>query len=208
MTRRSNADLSGATRAALLDQAREAFAAHGYAAAPLDDLVRAAGLTKGALYHHFGSKQGLFMAVVEALDADIMAKVRQALPARSPSRGAFLQACRIWLEATLDPGVRRILLLDCPAVLGHRATRDLDAATSIQPLMQALGELRAAGELRAVDAEATAHLLNGALYDAALWIGENARPAEALERAMKALELLVSGLAPAPKPRRARPQRR
>lgn len=205
MARRSNAQLSEATRDALLDSARAAFAEHGYADAPLEDLLRGTGLSKGALYHHFGSKQGLFIAVVEAIDAQIVARIRAAVPEHEVTRAAFIEACRIYLQATLEPGVRRILLLDCPAVLGYRATRELDAQTSIKPIADALAALAAAGEIGAIDAEATAHLINGALYDAALWIGESERPRQALDRAMVAFERLLSGLAPPSQTAQPRP---
>jgi AcrR family transcriptional regulator len=197
MARRSNAQLSEATRGALLESARAAFAEHGFADAPLEDLLRDTGLSKGALYHHFGSKQGLFIAVVQAIDAQIVARIRAAVPEHAVTRAAFIAACRIYLQATLEPGVRRILLLDCPAVLGYRATRELDAQTSIKPIAEVLVALAAAGEVGEIDAEATAHLINGALYDAALWIGDSKRPRQALDRAMLAFERLLSGLAPA-----------
>lgn len=203
MARSTNAELSDATRAALLAEARAAFAEHGYADAPIDAVVRAAGLTKGALYHHFGSKQALFMAVVRALDAEIESRVRKALPRPPTTRAEFVEACRLFLEATLDPGVRRILLLDCPAVLGHRAVREFDAESSIRPLVDALRALEDAGAIAPIDHEAAAHLVNGALYDGALWIGEQAHPKQALQRVVSTLAVLVEGLAPRPA-RRAR----
>jgi AcrR family transcriptional regulator len=198
MARHSNAELSEASRDALLSGARAAFAEHGYSAAPLEELVRHAGLTKGALYHHFGSKKGLFVAVVKAIDAEIVARIRAQVPEHPVTRAGFLKACRLYLEATLEPGVRRILLLECPAVLGYRATRELDAESSIRPIAELLQELVRAKQLSAMDTEATAHLINGALYDAALWIGESARPRQALDRAMHAFEKLMAGLARKP----------
>ncbi|MCE3003728.1 MAG: TetR/AcrR family transcriptional regulator [Xanthomonadaceae bacterium] len=203
MPRRSNAELSESTRASLLARATEAFAAHGYADAPLDELVRAAGLTKGALYHHFGSKQGLFEAVMASLDARITQRIEAALPPGAPTLGALEAACRAWLEAMLDAGARRILLLDGPAVLGHRAVRELDATSSIRPLAALLDELRHAGTIDpAIDAEPTAHLLAGALYEAALWIGEQPQPKRALPRAMAGVARMLGALAPPATPRR------
>ncbi len=194
MRRRSNAELSEASREALLAGARAAFARHGYANAPLEELVRAAGLTKGALYHHFGSKQGLFIAVVQAIDAEILAQVRAEVPERPATRAGFVHACRLYLEAMLEPGVRRILLIDCPAVLGYRAMRELEIESSIRPIAEMLDALVESGEVVALDTEATAHLINGALYDAALWIGDDPRPRQALDRAVQAFETLLAGL--------------
>jgi AcrR family transcriptional regulator len=203
MPRRSNAELSETSREALLAGARAAFARHGYADAPLESLVREAGLTKGALYHHFGSKQGLFVAVVKAIDAEILARVQAEAPEQPATRAAFVKACRLYLEALLDPGVRRILLIDCPAVLGHRAMRELEIESSIRPIAAMLDALVESGELAPLDTEATAHLLNGALYDAALWTGDSPQPLQALERAARALETLIAGLR-APPPLSAR----
>ncbi len=203
MPRRSNAELTETTRASLLARAREAFAAHGYADAPLDELVRAAGLTKGALYHHFGSKQGLFEAVLRDLDAQVARQVEGAMPQGGATLDDLAAGCRRWLEAMLDPGARRILLLDAPAVLGHRAAREFDDASSIKPLVALLDALRASGEVdEKVDPEPTAHLLAGALYEAALWIGEQAAPRRALARAMEGVQRMLAGLAPSPAPAR------
>lgn len=199
MPRRSNAELTESTRANLVERATEAFAEHGYADAPLDDLVRAAGLTKGALYHHFGSKKGLFEAVLAVLDARINRRIEAALPAGAPTLAGLEAACRAWLEAMLDPGARRILLLDAPAVLGHRATRELDREGAFGPLAAMLAQLRAANAIDVdVDAEPMAHLVAGALFEAALWVGEQPQPRRALPRAMAGVSRLLSALAPPP----------
>jgi AcrR family transcriptional regulator len=203
MPRRSNAELTEATRASLLARAREAFAAHGYADAPLDELVRAAGLTKGALYHHFGSKQGLFEAVLRDLDAQVARVVEAAMPGGGATLGDLEAGCHAWLEAMLDPGARRILLLDAPSVLGHRATREFDAATSIALLAALIDDLRGSGAIDAtVDALPTAHLVAGALYETALWMGEQPAPRRALARAMVGVARMLAGLAPTPPPAR------
>lgn len=196
MPRRSNTELSEATRASLIARARESFATHGYADAPLDELVRAAGLTKGALYHHFGSKQGLFEAVLRDLDASVTQAITAALPPGAPTLTGLNTACRAWLEAMLDPGACRILLLDAPAVLGHRAARELDQQGAIAPMVEMLESLRASGAIDAdVDLVPTAHLIAGALYEAALWMGEQPRPRAALPRAAAMVERLLGGLA-------------
>ena len=196
MARRSNAELSEATRASLLARAREAFATHGYADAPLDDLVRAAGLTKGALYHHFGSKRGLFEAVLHDLVAEVGQRVDAALAAHPRSRKALLAASEAWLLAMLDAGARRILLLDAPAVLGHSAVRAFDVESTLRPLAVLLGDLQRDGEIAPdLDAVAAAHLLAGALDEAALWIGETEAPRRSLAAAVDTIDRLLEGLA-------------
>jgi AcrR family transcriptional regulator len=187
---------------------------HGYTQAPIEELVRACGLTRGALYHHFGSKQGLFLAVVRQLDEELLARITaaEADTAQLDPIEQFLRACRAYLEATLDPGVRRILLLDAPAVLATLedvdvdvdVDGDVDAASAaldatIAPLRDGLTELAAHGLLREVDLEIAARMLGGALFEAAIWAGGAARPRKALDAAMHTLTLIMGGLTqPAP----------
>lgn len=197
MPRRTNAELSESTRASLLAHASKAFGTHGYAEAPLDEVARAAGLTKGALYHHFGSKRGLFEAVLRDLERGIERRMDAALAAHPRSRRGLVAVGAAWLDAMLDAGARRIMLLDAPAVLGHRAIRELDAQSVVRPLADLLADLRRQGELAAdVDATAAAHLLVGALEEAALWIGETEHPLRARDAALGTLDRLLDGLAP------------
>jgi AcrR family transcriptional regulator len=190
---RTNAEMTEATRTLLLAEARRAFAEHGYAGAPIEEVVRAAGLTKGALYHHFGSKQGLFEAVLRDLDREITARVELDLAASDDPWADLLAALRVYLEATLDPGVRRILLIDSLAVLGTTRARELDDEMTAEPLAVALAALRDRGLLANVEVDALARILTGALGEAALWIADSPRPAQALERAMATLEQLLTG---------------
>lgn len=212
--RRTNAQMSDATRKELLAKARRAFAEHGYAQAPIEDLVRACGLTRGALYHHFGSKQGLFLAVARQLDEELLARIDAAFASDAADLDPveqFLRACRAYLEATLDPGVRRILLLDAPAVLATledpaEASAAMDAM--IAPLRDGLAELEAQGLLREVELEIAARMLGGALFEAASWVGDAAYPRKALDAAMRVLTLIVGGLTQPADGRRAKPRGR
>lgn len=196
--RRTNAQMSEATRKELLAKARSAFAEHGYAQAPIEELVRACGLTRGALYHHFGSKQGLFLAVARQLDEELLRRIDAAAAAEELEPvEQFVRACRVYLEATLDPGVRRILLLDAPAVLAtleDRAAANAALDATIAPLRDGLAELASLGMLREVNLEVAARMLGGALFEAASWVGDAAHPRKALDAAMHALTLLVDGL--------------
>lgn len=115
-TRRT--DMMQVTRAKLIAAARQAFATRGYAAASMDDLTAQAGLTRGALYHHFGDKKGLLQAVIAQIDAEMLARAHAArLPAKTPWLG-FLNECVAYIEMALEPEIQRIVLLDGPAVLG------------------------------------------------------------------------------------------
>lgn len=182
-----------ATRASLIEAARKAFASKGYAAASMDDLTAEAGLTRGALYHNFGGKQGLLQAVIDQIDAEMLARMRQARITGKSPWDAFMNEGLAYIEMALEPEIQRIMLLDGPAVLGdpslwpNQTACLRSTAATIQTLIED-------GAIRPVDAEAAAMLVNGAALDAALWIAASDDPAAALDKAVQAFRLLVGGL--------------
>jgi AcrR family transcriptional regulator len=194
-TPKRRAELSAETAERLIAAARRAFAEQGYAAASMDALCAEAGLTRGALYHHFGGKEGLLEAVVRRIDAEIGARLDAAFDAIPDPWAGFRACCATWLGLALEPETRRILLCDAPAVLGQRL-REIDETSSIRPMADSLGALMTAGRVRPADPEALARLLNGAMVDAALWIAAADDPGEALAKARGALDALLDGLAP------------
>lgn len=182
------------TRAKLIAAARKAFAEKGYADASMDELTAAAGLTRGALYHNFGDKRGLMAAVVEQVDGEMAAHAR----AKADLKGGddwdrLLAEGAAYVEAALDPEIRRIVLLDGPAVLGD-PSRWPSQNKCLLATMEALERLAARGEIGQVDIEAAARLLNGAALNAALWVAASDRPDEVLARAVAAFGRLASGL--------------
>jgi AcrR family transcriptional regulator len=114
------------TRAAILVAARNLFAARGYRETSTEEVVASAGITRGALYHHFAGKKALFEAVFEAVELELVA--RFAVPAPQPSDPweRFSEGVQTLLNAALEPDVRRILLLDGPVVLGWDAWLHLE----------------------------------------------------------------------------------
>lgn len=125
--RRSNEDRTAATRAQLVSAARSLFAERPYADTGTPEIVAAAGLTRGALYHHFADKQALFRAVVEAEAAAVAADIdRASWPAGDPMQAIALGSTA-YFEAMAKPGRTRLLLLDGPAVLGRTAMDAIDA---------------------------------------------------------------------------------
>ena len=100
---------------AVLEVAEKHFAEYGYAQVSTDALVQEIGLTRGALYHHFGSKQGLFEAVVERIHQKAASAISQTA---TDDWEGFVNGCLAWLEVATDPTTQRILLLDAPAVIG------------------------------------------------------------------------------------------
>ena len=181
------------TRAKLIRAARKAFAEQGYAAASMDELTAAAGLTRGALYHNFGDKKGLLRAVIEQLDAEMVAKARIAREREDTPWLGFLAECIAYIELALEPEIQRVVLLDGPAVLGDPSQWPGQNAC-LQETTRVIEALIASGTVRPVDAEAAARLVNGAALNAALWVAAAEDPPAVLARAVDAFRCLVSGL--------------
>jgi AcrR family transcriptional regulator len=181
------------TRAKLIRAARAAFAEQGYAAASMDELTAAAGLTRGALYHNFGDKKGLLRAVIEQLDAEMVAKARAARDrAETPWLG-FLEEGVAYIGLALEPEIQRIMLLDGPAVLGDPSQWPGQNAC-LRTTTETIEALIAAGTVVPVDAEAAARLVNGAALNAALWVAASDDPPAVLTKAVEAFRCLASGL--------------
>lgn len=193
MTRRTRAEMMHETRQKLLKSARAAFAEKGFHETSMDDLTSAAGLTRGALYHQFGDKKGLFAAVVDEIDAEMADRARALAGKEGSVWAALLTEGSAYIEMSLDPEVQRIVLRDGPAVLGDPAhwpsqNRCLDATR------QAIRQLLAKGVLRPVDIEAASRLLNGAALNAALWLASCGDPATMLPKAQQAFRMFAEGL--------------
>src|SRR4051794_18174505 len=124
--RGSKAAQSEATRAKLVKVARRLFAKKGYAAVGTEEIVQKAGVTRGALYHQFEDKQALFLAVFDQVEAEVAQGIadRAAASASDPI-DVLRMGAKLWLDASLDPEVRRIVLLDAPAVLGFEKWREV-----------------------------------------------------------------------------------
>src|SRR5690606_7655672 len=125
--RRSNRERTEATRAALLDAARKLFVEKSYAETGTPEIVAAAGVTRGALYHHFADKQALLRAVVEAESQAVADEVEKAAPVSLAPLDALRLGGTAFLAAMTTPGRTRLLLLDGPAVLGRTAMDDIES---------------------------------------------------------------------------------
>ncbi|WP_164775109.1 TetR/AcrR family transcriptional regulator [Nocardioides pantholopis] len=180
---RSSREESLRTRAALLDAARGLFLERGFDAVSVEDVGRAVGVTRGAVYHHFGGKRPLFEEVVAGLHREIAVQVGRAAEAAGPGRPGLVAGCLAFLDAAGAPAVRRTLLLEAPAVLGWRHWRSLDADHSRALLERGLRALEEAGELAAGSATAAATLLSGAMNEAVLWLAEEEAEPEGEEGA-------------------------
>jgi len=194
MTRRSRPEMIAETRAKLIAAARKAFGEQGYAEASMDDFTAAAGLTRGALYHHFGDKKGLLEAVVQQIDAE-MAERLKAISAAAPTPWeGFVQENIGYVEMALEPEIQRILLRDGPAVLGDPSLWP-SADACIATIRKNVEDLQDAGLIRNdIDAEAVARLISGASMDAALWIANAADPRSVSGKALPVFKALLEGL--------------
>lgn len=192
MTRRSRAEMLEETRAKLIDAARAAFAEKGYAGASMDELTARAGLTRGALYHHFGDKRGLLAAVVDRLDSEMAARAHEIGQRHSDAWEALLEEGGAYIELARDPEIQRIVLLDGPAVLGDPSQWP-SQNRCLLATMTTLEALSREGVVKPVDVEAAARLINGAALNAALWVAAS-DDADVLDRATDAFRQLASGL--------------
>ena len=181
------------TSARLVAVARRMFFEQGYAQTSMDRLCAEAGVTRGALYHNFGGKEGLFEAVVLQIDAE-MGERLLAVAGDTVDLDSFIRACLAYLEFALEPEIQRIVFQDGPSVLGQRL-REIDSESSIDPLVGAIEALMEAGVFARASGRALAILLNGAMIDSTLWIAGQPDKDAALRESCAALDVLLRGLA-------------
>ncbi|WP_026432511.1 TetR/AcrR family transcriptional regulator [Paracidovorax oryzae] len=182
-----------ATRARLLAAARGAFAARGYAQTSMDDFTGEAGLTRGALYHHFGSKEGLLAAVIEQIEAEVGERLRAVSGAAPTPWEGFRRRCRTYLELALELEIRRIVLQDARAVFGD--VPQAAQSAGIAALEAALQGLIEQGTVAPLHAGAMARMLYGVVTEASFWIAEpDGDVAQRLAQALDGLDRLLHGL--------------
>lgn len=197
MERRTKHDLrSAGTRERLMAAGRELFAARGYADVGTEEIVRAAGVTRGALYHQFRDKADLFTAVVEMVEAEVVQRVASELGgvAVDPVAG-MLAAAGSFLSVCVEPGVERILR-EAPTVLGAQAWREISSRHGLGLVQQAVTGAIESGALRQQPAAPLAHLLMGALDEATRYVAAAEDPAQARQECLHALSQMVDGVRP------------
>ena len=199
VNRRTQTERTATTRAALLAAARPRFATRGYAAVGTTEVAAAAGVTRGALYHHFADKAGLFAAVLEEVEGELTERIVAAVAGASGDAVEALRAgATAFLDAADDPEVRQIVLLDGPVVLGWTGWRDLVARYGLGLTEAALAAGMEAGALRPLPPRTAAHLLLGALNEAAQLVASADTPAEARTEVEAVVDVLLDALRAAP----------
>jgi AcrR family transcriptional regulator len=196
LARRTQSERSESTRAALIDAARVLFAERGYADVGTEEIVRAAGLTRGALYHHFSGKRDLFEAVYERLEAELAERI--AAGALAANADSPLEAMRagadMFLQACTEPEAQRIALLDGPAVLGWDRWREIGAEHGLGLIEATLQAAIDAGAIASQPVRPLAHVLMGALDEAALLVARAEDPEGMRDEVGRTLDFLLSAL--------------
>lgn len=194
--RRTQAERSEATRAALLAAARTLFAARGYAGAGREAIVAAAGVTRGALQHHFGDKQALFLAVYEEVEQEVVSATAAAAAAAGHDHPlAMLRAgCQAYLDAVLAPAVQRICALDGPAVLPADVRQDVTDRYALGLVRDAVAAAVAQGEIDEAPVEPLTRMLLAGVMAAAQYVATAPDPAVARVEAGRTVDLLLSSL--------------
>lgn len=182
------------TRAALVRAAMELFAERGYAAVGTNEVVTRAGVTRGALQHHFPQKSDLFRAVYEEVERKTTESAAATLSAIEDPADLLTAGARVYLDACTDPGVRQIALLDAPSVLGWQEWRDIGARYALGLIVLGLERGMDVGALRRVEVEPLAHMLLGALGEAGLFVANAADARAAREQVEDSLLALLHGL--------------
>jgi AcrR family transcriptional regulator len=182
-----------ATKRKLERVARELFVRRGFAGVSSEELVATAAVTRGALYHHYDGKEGLFEAVVDTVMQEVHARlVKETSGLRNPIE-AIERGIAVFLKICSEPAVQRILLIDAPAVLGWTKWREMDARYGLGLMKQALTGAMHAGLLREQQVELMAHILLGALAEAAMVVARSPTPARSRKAAEAALASMIRG---------------
>jgi AcrR family transcriptional regulator len=193
------AEKASRTRQALVDAARERFGEQGYAATSVDEIVRQAGVTKGALYHHFADKEAVFRAVVEDVKGNVTSVMAEEFLAATTEPDALdtvIRGCLAFIDVHRDPAVRRITILDARSVLDAATRRDLEARYEVAVIR---GALRRAVNLGVIDPQPLgplAHVLAGGLSEACALLAEVEDEAAVRDDIDAVVRRLLTGLRP------------
>lgn len=181
------------TRRALLDAARALFTDKGYAETSTEDIVQRAGVTRGALYHHFRDKQDLFRALYEEVEKETMQNVAET-SVGTDVWAMMISGTRAYLGACLDPTVQRITLLDGPSVLDFEALHAISEKYAVALVRHVLEAAMEQGVIEKHPVDPLTHVVCGALYQSALMIARAEKPQEARVEVEEALVRMLEGL--------------
>jgi AcrR family transcriptional regulator len=193
---RTQTERSAATQQALLSAARRLWGTRGYSAVSTPEIARAAGVTRGAMYHQYADKTKLFLAVLEAVETDVIQRLDAAVAAAEPRTPAeaLHMAADAWLDVAGDPEVRQLVLLDAPSVLGWAALREISHRFGLGMTEQLLRAAIESGELPEQPTRPLATVMIGALDEAAMSVANAADPAQDRAAMRIVIHNLIDGL--------------
>ena len=183
-----------ATRRELVAIATRLFVAHGYHDTSIDAVLAEAGISRGALYHHFDGKDALFEAVLDQVEHDVAERVAKAARGIDDPVEALRAGCHAWLRLARDPTIRRVALTDAPSVVGWEKWREIDERYAFGMLKATLGAVAAQGRTRQELVEVLGHMLLAALAEVALFIARAKDSKAAIRTGQSAVDELLDGL--------------
>lgn len=177
----------------LLKVARTHFTEKGYANAALEEIADEANVTRGALYHHFKNKQGLFLAVLELVQTEIGQRVEEEADSSEDPWEQLLYGCRAFVATVVEPQNKRIMLIDGPSVVGWESWREMDEQNSMSHLKEQLAFMQNQGMMKTVPVDAMTHALSGALNECSLWVAQMPETDKGIEETMDVITGMLQG---------------
>jgi AcrR family transcriptional regulator len=193
---RTQTERSAATKRALLSAARRLWGERGYAAASTPEIAEAAGVTRGAMYHQYANKTELFIAVLEAIETEVIERLTRdviAAEPRTPAETLHITA-DAWLQIAVEPEIRQLMLLDAPSILGWAGFREISQRYGLGMTEQLLSAAIEAGQLRAQPTRPLATIVLAALDEAAMIIANAADPVRERQEVHTVIHDLIDGL--------------
>ena len=196
--RRSQAQRRETTTSELVAQARLLFGRDGYHGTSLDAIAAAAGMTKGAAYHHFPTKVDVFHAVFVAEQERAVQELQRVAAGAADPLAAIGEGCRAFLRLCLDPGFRRVVMLDAPSVLGWERVREIEGRYVLRVLREAMLAAVGAGQLDGGDVTVRCQLLFGAVCEGGMYVARADDPEAALATIVDETGRLLAALTRTP----------
>jgi AcrR family transcriptional regulator len=183
-----------ATRGQLIEVATRLFAEHGYEGTSIEAVLSAAGVSRGALYHHFAGKEALFEAVVSAVSAQVMVELTEAISGCADPVDALRTAALAWISLAADPVIQRVVLVDAPSVLGWDRWRAMDDGRTLGALRALLQAVSDTGRLPAELVAPFSHMILAALDEIVMVVARAPDSTAAVAEGRMAVEALVDRL--------------
>lgn len=191
---RRTKDEADQTVETLIDIATLLFSEKGYHKVSLEEIVQTAQLTRGAVYHHFKNKKGLFFAVFERAHTIVAEEINKVDERIQDPWEQLVEGCKVFIQTVSKATVYRIILIDGPAVLGWQTFRELDQENSMRLLQNQIEYLQEIDMLKNVSSKALTHALSGAINETSVWVAEQKDKQEAMKEAMIVIESILEGM--------------